>query len=283
MCDRCAVMQPEKLQAAIEAAKAVATHLGFEAADVTILQNANRVTMRLLPCDVLVRVAPARTKEFARRELRIVTELARVGAPAAVPEPRVPPEVYLRDGLAATFWAYYETSGLGDASPADFAAALARLHDGMRRADVQVPHFTERIAEARAIVEVRANSPDLAEDDRELLGRVLRETEHAILGRGSPEQLIHGEPHPGNLLMTAEGPRFIDFETCCRGPVEFDVVHAPVEVAAHYPGLDPEMLVVCRILSSALVAAWRWDGHDDFPDGRQMGLDLLREIREAIA
>lgn len=276
-------MRPNQLRAAIETARSVATDLGFEAADATVLQDANRVAMRLLPCDVLVRVAPARSEESAWRELGIVAELARVGAPVAIPEPRIPPQVYLLDGFASTFWTYYETAGFGEATAAEYAEALARVHTGMRDVDVDLPHYSGRIAEARAIVERPDRSPDLSAGDRHLLLRALGETEDAILRLGAPEQLIHGEPHPGNLLMTAVGPRFIDFETCCRGPLEFDVVHAPAEVADHYPGLDPEVLGACRILSSALVAAWRWDRDDQFPDGQQMGMDLLREVRGAMA
>ncbi len=28
----------------------------------------------------------------------------------------------------------------------------------------------------------------------------------------------------------------MDLATCCRGPVEFDLAHAPEEVAEHYEG-----------------------------------------------
>jgi Ser/Thr protein kinase RdoA (MazF antagonist) len=57
--------------------------------------------------------------------------------------------------------------------------------------------------------------------DRELLGGTLRSLRRLIGGRGGVEQLLHGEPHPGNVLTTKNGLLFIDLETCCRGPVEF--------------------------------------------------------------
>ena len=81
------------------------------------------------------------------------------------------------------------------------------------------------------------------------------------------DQLLHGEPHPGNILSTSAGLLFIDFETCCRGPIEFDVAHVPDEVSEHYPGVDQVLLQECRRLVLAMVAAWRWDVRDEFPMG----------------
>ena len=65
----------------------------------------------------------------------------------------------------------------------------------------------------------------------------MRSLRRAIDDRGAAEQLLHGEPHPGNVLRTKTGLLFIDLETCCRGPVEFDLAHAPEEVSEHYPAL----------------------------------------------
>ena len=66
----------------------------------------------------------------------------------------------------------------------------------------------------------------LSDADRELLGDTLRDLRRQIGKRGG-EQLLHGEPHPGNVRTTKNGLLFIDLETCCRGPVEFDLAHAP--------------------------------------------------------
>jgi thiamine kinase-like enzyme len=110
----------------------------------------------------------------------------------------------------------------------------------------------------------------------------LRSLKRAIDDRGVAEQLLHGEPHAGNLLKTKNGPLFIDFETCCRGPVEFDIAHVPKEVSEHYPGADQELLRVCRILVLAMVASWRWDRRDQFPNGHSMGRELLGRLRAAL-
>jgi hypothetical protein len=39
------------------------------------------------------------------------------------------------------------------------------------------------------------------------------------------------------VLNTTQGLLLIDLETCCRGPVEFDIAHAPEDVSEHYPAI----------------------------------------------
>src|SRR2546423_750822 len=80
-----------------------------------------------------------------------------------------------------------------------------------------------------------------------------------------------GEPHPGNLLRTRNGLLFTDWETCCRGPVEFDIAHVPDEVSEHYRDADQDLLRECRVLMLAMIATWRWDRDDQFPNGRRLG------------
>nr|WP_238412446.1 phosphotransferase [Saccharothrix deserti] len=122
--------------------------------------------------------------------------------------------------------------------------------------------------------------PTLTEADRHLLLSTLQSARERIRSRGAAEQLLHGEPHPGNLLSTRDGLLFIDFETCCRGPIEFDVAHVPEEVSARCPDIDQVLLAECRRLVLAMVAAWRWDLRDEFPDGHQHGRNILSLLRQ---
>jgi hypothetical protein len=123
----------------------------------------------------------------------------------------------------------------------------------MRKLDVATPHFTDRIDQAQQLVASRDDTPALADADRELLGDTLRDLGQRIGERRGAEQLLHGELHPGNVLTTKNGLLFIDLETCCRGPVEFDLAHAPEEVSDHYPGINPGLLRQCRMLVLAMI------------------------------
>jgi len=270
-------MQAPDVVRAVRAAMEVASGLGLAVADARVLHNSNKLTLRLLPCDVVARVAFAGHEAF-QAELEIARRLAEIEVPVARLEPRVEPRVYPRHGFMVTLWTHYEHAGR-EVSPADYANALERLHAGMAKVDLTVPHFSDRVAEARQLVASLDRTPDLEDSERKLLDSTLRSQRREIGERASGEQLLHGEPHAGNLLNTKSGPLFIDLETCCRGPVEFDLAHAPEEVSECYPGADRELLRACRRLVLAMVAAWRWDLEDQLPNGRRAGQELLSALR----
>ena len=94
--------------------------------------------------------------------------------------------------------------------------------------------------------------------------------------------MLHGEPHPGNLLTTKNGLLFIDLETCCRGPIEFDLAHAPEDVSENYPGANQDLLRDCRILVLAMITTWRGDRGDQLQNGRRLGTEWLGQIRTAL-
>jgi aminoglycoside phosphotransferase (APT) family kinase protein len=272
-------MQASEVQRAVAAAISTASALGLTVDDAIVLHDSNKLAVRLLPCDVLARVAPV-AHQVAQFEVDLAQRLSETGSPVAALEPRVEPSVYEHDGFVVTLWTYYEPLSPPEVSSADYANALERLHAGMRKLDVTTPHFTDRVAEAQQLVASRDLTPALADADRELLSHTLRTPRRAIEDRGAPEQLLHGEPHPGNVLSTKNGLRFIDLETCCRGPVEFDLAHVPKEVSERYPGADQELLGECRMLVLAMVAAWRCDPGDRFPNGQRAARKLLNALRE---
>jgi aminoglycoside phosphotransferase (APT) family kinase protein len=271
-------METSEIKRAIAAATSIAASLGLQADDAIVLHNSNKLALRLTPSDVFARVAPV-GQEVAQLEIELAQRLAEVGSPVAALDPRVDPLVYTRDGFAVTLWTYYEPV-TPHVSPADYGKVLEQLHAGMRKVDVAIPRFSDRIAEAQEIVANPDLSPELADADRVFLGGRLESLRQTIDDRGAAEQLLHGEPHPGNVLSTKNGPLFIDFETCCSGPVEFDLAHVPEAVCEHYPDIDQALLDECRELVLAMVAAWRWDAGDQFPNGRRFGDGLLHLLHE---
>lgn len=272
-------MQASEVRRAVAAAMSTASALDLTVDDAIVLRDSNKLALRLLPCDVLARVAYV-GQEVAQFEIELAQQLAETESPVAALEPRVEPRVYARDGFAVTLWTYYEPVALPEVSPGGYADALERLHAGMRKIDVTTPHFTDRVADAQRLVASRDHTPALGEADRELLGNTLRSLRRAIEARDAEEQLLHGEPHPGNVLSTKNGLLFIDLETCCRGPVEFDLAHVPEEVSERYPNVDQDLVGECRNLVLAMVAAWRWDAGDQLPNGQRAARELLSAIRE---
>ena len=263
---------------AVASVTSAAAALGLPTHDVAIIQNSNKLALRLLPCDVFARVAPM-GQDAAALEVELAQQLVATEAPVATLEARVEPRVYQCDGFAVTLWTYYDGRSPDQLSPADYAHALERLHAGMRNVDVATPHVTDRVEEAQHLVANRDRTPALDRAGRELLLDTLKSVRQKIDRGGAAEQLLHGEPHPGNVLNTKDGPLFIDLETCCRGPVAFDVAHVPEDVSEHYLEVDQDLLDECRRLVLAMVAAWRWDAHDQFPDGLRHGRAILALLR----
>ena len=274
-------MESPEVDQALAATMSVASDLGLSVDNATVVQNSNRLAVRLVPCEVLARgAAPVRRNhEVAAFELEMARRFEQTDSPVGVLKPRVEPRVYLRDGFAITLWKHYEPVPVGDIATAEYARALEHLHAGMRRVDADAPHFTDRVNEAETIVRDRSRSPELSDADRILLANSLRSLRRDIVERSADEQLLHGEPHGGNLLKTPSGLRFIDLETCCYGPVEFDIAHAPDEVGDHYALANRLLLRDCRLLVLAMVAAWRADRDDELPNRREMLERLLSELR----
>ena len=147
-------MQASELPRAIAAAMSTVSSLGLAVDDAIVLHDSNKLTVRLLPCDVLARVAAA-ADQVAQFEIELAQRLAASGCPVATLEPRVAPRVYERDGFVVTLWTYYEPATPRAASPANYARALERLHVGMRTLAIPTPHFTDRVDQAQQLVASR--------------------------------------------------------------------------------------------------------------------------------
>nr|WP_272956136.1 phosphotransferase [Actinopolymorpha rutila] len=252
----------------------------------------------MTPCEVLARVAPASASWQAGMEfeVEVARRLAETDSPFGELEPRVEPAVHVRDGFTITLWTYHEpvvvdrradvsSAQLGmssDVVPADYADALVRFHAGLRQIDVDAPHTTARVAGWVHGIDNPELTPDLRDPDRELLSDTFGRVSAAIGGWGCEEQLLHGEPHPGNLLSTSRGPLFIDVGTCQRGPIEYDLAYVPEEVAEHYPGADQDLVHQFRILMWAGVATMRWGRDDQYPDRDHWRVEALDQLRAAL-
>jgi hypothetical protein len=194
----------------------------------------------------------------------------------------VEPRVYERDGFVVTLWTYYEPVTPREVSPADYANALERLHAGMRKLDVTTPHFTDRVAEAQQLVASRDQTPALADADRELLGNTLR---------SRPKTKRSATAAPPSNCCTASRTR----ATCSArrtgrcsstsrrvavGQSNSTSPMCPKRSASAIRTLDQELLGECRGLVLAMVAAWRWDAGDQFPNGQRAGRELVSALRK---
>ena len=259
-------MQASEVPRAVAAATSTVSSLDLTVDDAIVLHDSNKLTLRLLPGEVLARVAP-----IAHQAAQFEIELAERLTDPRARWPLLNLELRHASMSATASWSrcgpttnlrYLERSH--EPTP---PMRSRRLHAGMRKLDIPTPHFTDRVEQAQQLVASRDHTPALADADRELLGNTSPSLRRVIGERGGVEQLPHGQPHPGNVLTTKIGLLFIDLEKCCRGPVEFDLAHAPEEISEHHPGVNQGLLGECRILVLAMITTWRWDRGDALRTG----------------
>jgi hypothetical protein len=287
-------VEASEARRAVAAAMATASAQGLVVENAEVLSDSNRLAVLLTPCNIVARVSPPGLLETGTAraswlsgdlyrarlatEVEVTSLLAETDSPIAGLDPRCEPRVFMHDGFAVSFWRYFEP-GSGTVVSAEYVQALVRLHAGMRQLSVASPHFLDRLTATQHDVASRDVTPDLAESDRDFLVETLRDLRQSIVSRGAEEQLLHGEPHPWNLLLTRGGPLVTDFEDVVRGPIEYDLAWVPEEVSTLYPGANQELVNECRGVVLAIIVAHRWSRGDQHPSGRQSGVAHLDALR----
>lgn len=276
-------MEGDEARRAVAAAIEVARSSDLPVEDALVLNDSNRLVVHLVPCDVVARIVPAGYTVFdgavgPHREVQVVHQLAAAGAPVAALAPGVGSEVFVRDGFEIELLTHHHVLPARLLPPGDYADALQRLHGAMRQLDVEAPHFTTRVADVERWVADGEATPELPDADRTLLLDTLRRLQRSVHERRAPEQLLHGEPHPWNVLDTEGGARFVDFENCVRGPVEWDLGWVPVAVSERYRRADRGLVGDCRGLVLTIVAAHCWRPVDERP-GRASRAAFMDAVR----
>src|SRR5687768_11893842 len=114
-------MQASDLPRAVAAARSIASACDLTVDDALVLQDSNRLVLRLTPCDLVARVAPSAHHASAAFEVELAQRLAETESPVAALDPRVEPRVHVCDGFVMNMWTYYEPVPPREVPPADYA------------------------------------------------------------------------------------------------------------------------------------------------------------------
>lgn len=258
---------------AVDAAAAAGRHLGLRVTHPRVLYDVFSVIVHLAPAPVVVRVptvlprsysaSPARQVAQQRAELSVAGWLADRGHPVVAPSPLVPREPVRHEGFSMTFWNYVEEDPDVELSVGRRFETTARLHAALcdfddTRLGFWTP-FNDYIPDGLRDLEER---PDLlsavdyerAQQEWLVLAPLLasrRSFTEAFPGAGV--QTIHGDAPFYNLICTAEGEVWSDFELVTAGPAESDLAMAGDDGIAAYGEaavrlglrpLDPQLLRV---------------------------------------
>jgi hypothetical protein len=82
--------------------------------------------------------------------------------------------------------------------------------------------------------------------------------------------------------VTRSGIRWIDFESVCRGPLEWDLAFMSDDARASFDGVDEDLLDLLSLLNRARVATW-CGIQARFPEMRWHGEHHLAALRASGA
>ena len=252
------MLSPEQIAArtarAVDAAVAAGTELGLRVDEPRVLYDVFSVIVHLAPTPVVVRVptvlpasyatAPETQTAQQRAELAVAGWLADHGHPVVPPSPLVPREPVRRQGFSMTFWQLVEQ--IPDAEP-DMGRRIeqtARLHAALRDYDggdlaFWAPFGTyipEGLAELERMPDmVSAADLQRAQGEWAVIAPAL--TSRAGFESAFPGvdiQPIHGDAPYHNMIATADGELWSDFELVTLGAVESDLAMVGPEGIAAY-------------------------------------------------
>ena len=267
------------------AAVEVAHRFGLDASEARILSDWNDTVVHVAPSPVVARVKttwiagePARSLET---EVRVAAEVAARGGPVVPPTMSPPPGPHEVDGLAVSLWEHAEQLP-GAVGAAEAGGALRRLHEVLAPLADSLPPLTERLDRAQAVIDDPGRVPALPEHDRRFLARALRHLRVRVDDYRLPRRALHGGPHANNLLRTPGGLLWIDLDTACVGPLEWDLAHLPEAAASQFPDVNRAALADVRLLVSADVAVWCWQTYGRADEVDEAAKFHLRRLQLAL-
>jgi hypothetical protein len=275
---------PDKIERAAHAAAVVAALFDLDARDAEVVAWSNNTIVLLPYARAVAKVGTSDLRGPAThalaRELAVARHLSERDAaivPPLVGELAGPHE---QDGFLLTLWSLCPTIAEPENGGALASAqTLARVHKALADYPGELPDLGDHLARAAALVTDHTATPRLANDDRRVLLAAYEAWSPLLAAETTSAQPVHGEPHSRNFLWTVDGPRLIDFEATCRGPVEWDVAYQPLEARSVFPGARPELVEQCQLLVSFTVAAWCWAKPDRSPTITEAALTHLERVR----
>jgi len=237
----------------VRAAVAVAADLGIPCTDPVVLHSGSNVVVHLRPSPVVARVA-SRTAlirpgvvAWLQRDVDVARHVAARGVAATVP-------IGVEGSVA--LWRF-EPHSTAVPSPSAVGLALASLHAALASYPGPLP--------TAGPVDDLVNTLDYLEPSVDVAGLRARLAPLASEVADLPSRPLHGDAHPGNLLVTPRGLVWNDFEDAWHGPLAWDLaclastkrLDGAAAVAA-YPDPPPaEEIAVCLELRRLFGEAWR--------------------------
>jgi len=252
-------------QREVDAAVEVAREHGLQVAEPIVLRDLTNLLVHLRPAPVVARVARLFAAErgiaSAEAQIALSRHAWEHGAPVAAPADELPAGPHERSGLVISFWRWYDHDPERELSPADVGRTLRDVHAALASAPPgRLGHYARGDELGALLDRLEEAGEDIA---------VLRRGLDDVLATPLPGQPVHGDAHAGNVLRTAQGVRWTDFEAACIAPREYDLAavewydvsrpeHPPLAPAilAGYGDHDADVLEAMLPAYGIFNAAW---------------------------
>jgi hypothetical protein len=228
---------------------AVLRQAGLEIRDWSILSQSNRVVLELKPCQLIAKVVPISAHRRLALEVAVAKHVVAHSGPSVRPGSKSGP--FLSPMVAVSLWEPIEI--MREPSEPAICRAYADLRDCLDSFTDALPDFLEQIEGANGLVR-RADLPAMSLQDALFLQTLFERALKRLASFRWSAHALHGDPHSGNVVLTPHGPLWLDLESVCSGPLEWDLCALPD--CARSAGHDRDLLAVLRTLRSACVVAW---------------------------
>jgi hypothetical protein len=181
------------------------------------LSAASAVAARVITGTVVLHDDPRRWLE---REVSVLRFLAPSGL-AVRPSPLIAPGPYQRDGLWLTFCERVDHRGRTElgAGAEKFGRVLRGLHDELARFNGELGDFLDLWRDIERLHRRLRPTDALSPEHIDALRERLLALRGPVFESPLPAQALHGDMSLSNLLSTANGLVWSDFEDAFRGPV----------------------------------------------------------------
>jgi Ser/Thr protein kinase RdoA (MazF antagonist) len=225
---------------------------GLEIAEWSVLSQTNRVVLELKPCQLIAKVVPVSVRNRLALELAVAKHVAARSGPVALPaQPASRSGPFQTPIVAVSVWESLAILGVPPESAV--CSAYTALRGGLDSFAEALPDFRDAIEEANRLLR-QTDLSGMSEHDTSFL-RVLFERALSRLASFEWEtRVLHGDPHSGNVVLTPAGPKWLDLESVCTGPIEWDLSALPgCSASVHH---DRDLLSVLVALRRACVVVW---------------------------
>lgn len=276
--------------AAARAAVSAAAGFGIGCTDPEVLADGANVIVRLVPSPVVAKVAASTaalrpdSAASLQRELDVALFLTGRGAPVMPPSAKVPATTHHADGHVMSFWTYLPPASPSRPDAATLGSMLRDLHAVLRSYSGAAPWLAPLgdiesfLARPRTGVS-DADAAALAEAFERLTAELGSAVDHG--------QVLHGDAGAGNLMATAAGWIWHDFEDVCSGPIAWDLapsvasryMDGSLSLAAYGDAVDARQLEICRQLRLLNLTVWYSVYAERLPECRERAAELVASWR----